>query len=351
MDFTCLEIRNIKYIKLLPLDSAAVSELDLTTIHRDQELAYLKIFYVDEKKNKKILKNIEINNIRPGKSGIPELALKVDYDGSRYYKIILKLNGYIYHNSIIDIRNFRKKSFPLRVVTIPLILLAITALVFGAIRLLSPKEIDSGMRVGEKESVKDVVPEVEVEPVSEAVEPQRQDTVLPTEKEEEPEETPEPPLKTEEEVVVQPEPEEVQESVEEEASTVAETESVNEEEVKPPAQLIDDQAVVYFFPNSTVLTEDTVNVLNEILEILRNNENLDVEIIGHCAFFGTEKGRQEISEERAINVYDYFTGKGWIPESKPLLQGKGHSDLVTRDPDLQNLNRRVEIFIRSRVED
>ncbi|MBB6479129.1 OmpA family protein [Spirochaeta isovalerica] len=116
---------------------------------------------------------------------------------------------------------------------------------------------------------------------------------------------------------------------------------------KPQSVLIDDQAKVYFYPNRTDLTVDAKAVLDDIVKILTTTDNLDVEITGHCAFFGTEKGRQEISVERAENVYNYFLSKGWEPSRKPLLEGRGLQDLITRDPDKQNLNRRVEIRIHS----
>lgn len=381
MDFTCVEIKNVKYIRLINLDRKCEKDLDLTTIHREQELAFLNLYYVDEVKKKKLLKSIEINNIRPGKSGIPELHLSVQYDGSRYYKIVLRLNGYIYHNSVVDIRQFRRSTFPVfRVLGAGAAVIFIGFLAFFAVRTLTSSNVTPRNTIASKvettaalstgkatETVREntqstqtsssategstgnssmdsvnsqsipvvsedsgSVPGVNIPEVNDI----SGDSQLPAEAVSEPE----------------TDSAKVQGS---DTTHAADTVTVNEIKVepKPEAQLLDEKAIVYFFPDSTVITPDAIAVLNKVLEILKANDHLDVEITGHCAFFGTEEGRQEISGERAQNVYDYFISHGWKPEMKPYLVGMGLKEIVTRDPDRQNLNRRVEIKIQSRQEE
>lgn len=379
MDFTCVEIKNVKYIKLINLDRKCEKEIDLTTIHRDQELAFLNIFYVDDNKKKQILKSIQVDHIRPGQSGIPELHLFVQYDGKRFYKILLKLNGYIYHNSVVDIKPFRKRAFPLGPVLLASAALAAVGflLYFGINTFMDRSGSESGRNFqvsltgkgAEGDSSRGNGQAESPSPESGAA-----GTTDSRQSDSDRMREPESPPPADKGSAAQEEPSESSGSQEpapesgegdggigsaetEEAVAEASREESPEPtpevrlETKPESVLVDDEATVYFHPNSTVLTPDTISVLDQILVILKNNGDLDVDITGHCAFYGTEKGRQEISIERAENVYRYFISGGWKPERKPLLAGRGHLDIVTRDPDKQNLNRRVEIIIRSRVEE
>jgi outer membrane protein OmpA-like peptidoglycan-associated protein len=312
MDFTCVEIKNVKYIKLLSLEKKGERDLDLTTIHRDQELAYLNIFLIDKNKNKKLIKSIQINNIHPGHSGIPELHLSVSYDGKRYYKITLKLNGYIYHNSIIDIKRIRKTAA--KISNVALVLIAILVLLLMAFFLFPTFNKDSQ----NKQITNKTNPVVNNGNIS------------------------------------------TQSSSDSSAtdssatdSSAAEQKALESEkkEVLIVSKIVDDKATVYFRPDSSVLTTDGKSILNQVLNILKTEKNLDVFITGHCAFYGTEKGRQEISTERAQSVYNYFISNGWTPENEPELLGLGLKQIVTTDPVKQNLNRRVEIIIKSKSEE
>lgn len=405
MDFTCVEIKNVKYVKLINLDRKCEKELDLTTIHRDQELAYLNIYYVDENKKKQLLKSIQVNHIRPGKSGIPELHLIVNFDGDRYYKIVLKLNGYIFHSSVVDMKPFRrKKAFIPPWLWVAAAVIVVAGLLYFPLKgLLSGGSLRSGSQTdfalrdtsddtasGDRDSESNKTTTQDSRRSEESAgrtasdSAQASDTASPETASAQETASTQDSSASRESSATSEEPDGAVDDTREEAVSekataadrserdretaeaaddgdadtetsqgasassgdeTAETESSPME--KPPAQLIDDEAIVYFYPDSTVLTPDAKAVLNEIVDILKKNVSLDVEIIGHCAFFGTEKGRQEISDERARNVYNYFISRGWLPESEPVIEGKGHREIVTRDPDKQNLNRRVEIRIKS----
>jgi len=325
MDFTCVEIKDAKYIKLIALDRKSSKELDLTTIYREQELAYLNIFFVDKNKKKTLLKSIEITNIRPGKSGIPELHLSVSYDGNQYYKIILRLNGYIFHNSVIDIRQIKKS--PFRFMNIAFIALAV--IIVGLLSFFSIKAL--------RYNSKDDLPQG-AQVINGAIKEKKSSENLTGQ--------------TTSEKSTSTQTDSTQTDSTQTDSTQADSTQVDstqvDEEPVIQSKMIDDKATVYFFPDSSKLTSGAESVLDQVLSILESEEDLYVEILGHCAFYGTEKGRQEISTDRAENVYSYFISNGWTPEYQPRLAGLGHGQIVTKDPEKQNLNRRVEIIIKSK---
>ena len=68
-------------------------------------------------------------------------------------------------------------------------------------------------------------------------------------------------------------------------------------------------------------------------------------ITGHTALAGTERGRYDLSEQRARTVYRYLQTAGWDAAGEVLVRGVGGEAPVTRDPERQELNRRVEIEV------
>jgi len=345
MDFTCVEIKDAKYIKLIALDRKSSKELDLTTIYREQELAYLNIFFVDKNKKKTLLKSIEITNIRPGKSGIPELHLSVSYDGNQYYKIILRLNGYIFHNSVIDIRQIKKSPFRfMNIAFIALAVIIVGLLSFFSIKALrynSKDDLPQGAQVingaiKEKKSSENLTGQTTSEKSTSTQTDSTQTDSTQADS-----------TQTDSTQTDSTQADSTQTDSTQTDSAQVDSTQVDEEPVIQ-SKMIDDKATVYFFPDSSKLTSGAESVLDQVLSILESEEDLYVEILGHCAFYGTEKGRQEISTDRAENVYSYFISNGWTPEYQPRLAGLGHGQIVTKDPEKQNLNRRVEIIIKSK---
>ncbi|MBI9101244.1 MAG: OmpA family protein [Spirochaetales bacterium] len=99
---------------------------------------------------------------------------------------------------------------------------------------------------------------------------------------------------------------------------------------------------IYFQPESYELTEKAIAEL-EILSISLKGQDLSrLRITGHCALFGTEEERVELSLKRAENTADYLRSRMDIPESTPI-RGFGGSAPASMDKDKQDRNRRVEI--------
>ena len=111
---------------------------------------------------------------------------------------------------------------------------------------------------------------------------------------------------------------------------------------------------VYFRPNDPRLTTETQAALDALIPTLRRRINSDqteaqsvsLRINGHCAIAGSEAGRLELSRQRAENVWAYLEDQG-VPEAEELtVRGFGAWQTLTRDPDNQDANRRVEILLR-----
>jgi OOP family OmpA-OmpF porin len=100
---------------------------------------------------------------------------------------------------------------------------------------------------------------------------------------------------------------------------------------------------VYFAAESALLTAQARTTLDEVAATLIERPPRLVRIAGHCALFGSERGRIALSRLRAEAVRNYLLGRGWKPESPPLIEAFGGERPVTADPRAQNLNRRVEI--------
>ena len=119
--------------------------------------------------------------------------------------------------------------------------------------------------------------------------------------------------------------------------------------IKYEESRIADSISVYFEPDSSVLTEETKNRLSMFIQQLPSSEDFEegsftLEVRGHCAKFGTEEGRAELSRERAENV-DIFLETRWGLESESSVAGAGASEPVTLKKDEQYLNRRVDINV------
>ena len=86
-----------------------------------------------------------------------------------------------------------------------------------------------------------------------------------------------------------------------------------------------------------------MSALDEFLDDFEGVSDLPLSIVGHCALFGTEQGRTDLSLRRAQAVSNYMKNRGRLPESPDEIIGMGGKQPVSREIALQHLNRRVEI--------
>ena len=108
----------------------------------------------------------------------------------------------------------------------------------------------------------------------------------------------------------------------------------------------------YIFNNITfeswkteITTEGTLE-LQRLIDLLKKNENLKAEFIGHTDNIGTPEANQKLSEERAKQVYDWVIKKG-IPQNRVSYSGKGLTKPVSGNDTAEGRkrNRRVEIVV------
>ena len=113
----------------------------------------------------------------------------------------------------------------------------------------------------------------------------------------------------------------------------------------PAVREVSYRHLIYFLPEDHSLTSGARKELQSIWRRLEDLEDSIVTITGHCALYGTERGRSELSVLRAKAAYDFLVQQGWRPENESFIIGRGGENPVTFDQKEQHLNRRVEISI------
>ncbi|MGM9842080.1 MAG: OmpA family protein [Candidatus Limisoma sp.] len=97
-----------------------------------------------------------------------------------------------------------------------------------------------------------------------------------------------------------------------------------------------------FQKNSAELTDAAKQVLDELVQVLKDNEALKVRIIGHSSAEGSETHNQELSEQRAQVAADYLVSAG-IDKLRVTAIGKGSSE--PKDAENLDANRRTEFEV------
>jgi len=117
--------------------------------------------------------------------------------------------------------------------------------------------------------------------------------------------------------------------------------------VDSPTILLPAVTTVFFQPESAALSSMARAELSNLAALIP--ENISLDIGGHCANYGTEKGRRVLSQNRALAVSTYLSSR--IPSSVQIrVQSWGSSRPLSSNPGLQDKNRRVEIIVEDRSE-
>ena len=103
---------------------------------------------------------------------------------------------------------------------------------------------------------------------------------------------------------------------------------------------------VYFATASTKLLSKSFKGLNEVVEILKENQNLKLKIDGHTDSQGADDYNMRLSEGRAASVRAYLISKG-IDASRLESEGFGETAPVADNKTAagREKNRRVEIKV------
>jgi outer membrane protein OmpA-like peptidoglycan-associated protein len=109
---------------------------------------------------------------------------------------------------------------------------------------------------------------------------------------------------------------------------------------------------VFFGFDRYDLTQDSKDILNDLVEILELFPALEVQAVGHTDHKGSSNYNLMLSKKRSASVVEYITRKG-IDGRRIKSVGKGEDYPVainsnpdgSDSPEGRSLNRRVEILV------
>lgn len=103
---------------------------------------------------------------------------------------------------------------------------------------------------------------------------------------------------------------------------------------------------IQFRPDEAELTADTMRKLYPLVTLLKDNPKQDIVIEGYTDGSGPREHNQELSEQRAMAVRDFFVSTG-VDSQRIIARGYGEADPVaSNDTEAgRRENRRVEIIV------
>ena len=111
-----------------------------------------------------------------------------------------------------------------------------------------------------------------------------------------------------------------------------------------------DQSFYVYFDNAkSNLTEQGLTIVQQVAEILQNNPDLYVDVVGICDNTGSDSFNAKLAEDRAKRVLEELREEYNIPEDHFLTSGRGKI-VGRRSKGAYGPNRRAEIRIISKEE-
>lgn len=108
---------------------------------------------------------------------------------------------------------------------------------------------------------------------------------------------------------------------------------------------------VFYEFDSAELTPNSTQALDSLVDLLRENPNITIELASHCDYRGPDEYNEKLSQRRAESAVRYLIGQG-IAEDRltPVGYGEGRPKVVTRkiaeqNPYLQEGDTLSEAFI------
>ena len=93
------------------------------------------------------------------------------------------------------------------------------------------------------------------------------------------------------------------------------------------------------------LNDDAKLVLHDLAKIMKQNENIKLEIEGHTSAEGDAEYNKTLSQKRAQAVVDYLVEKEGIDQERLWARGMGSSKLLDAENPTSEVNRRTEFKI------
>lgn len=339
--FVAVEVENSYLVELLKLGKQREGRLHLTTVEPDQRVAFVKVFFYKEDK-KELLHTIKIDRPfrftkQPG--GKPKIDLEGKMISGRHLELRLFLEDSLYTTVTVDVGKYLSSSAWKWAVPAAAALLIAGLLLF----LLLPdresrfgrERVSSETGTVGKSRLKEPEPTDRLQPqtgLSKAGPAERSGPGT-TERDAEHEGA---------RNVLE------KDGGQEGARNI--TERKTETEPEQAAEQTEETVrvyewTVYFEPDRAYLTQEAAAQLKEIAEILKRNPESEARISGHCALYGTESGRIQLSKERAQKVLAYLDELNWEPDESTQIEWHGAEQYITTDRNKQHLNRRVEIEV------
>ncbi len=105
--------------------------------------------------------------------------------------------------------------------------------------------------------------------------------------------------------------------------------------------------ILYFEHDSVKMTQESKNLLPEVLKTIRNRKSNEVYVMGYTDLVGTDAYNIQLSSRRANYVRDFLVLRGIKPSSLYVsYYGKARPLVPTNDEVPEPRNRRVEVIVR-----
>ena len=104
---------------------------------------------------------------------------------------------------------------------------------------------------------------------------------------------------------------------------------------------------IFFDRKKAILKPESTAELQQLIELLRNNPTLKIEVSGHTDAMGKDADNQQLSDDRARAVMNYVVANGGIDTTRIIARGYGETrPVASNDTDEGRAqNRRVEFTI------
>jgi len=101
---------------------------------------------------------------------------------------------------------------------------------------------------------------------------------------------------------------------------------------------------IHFDVNSDKIKPDSYGILKELANVLRENQEVKIKIVGHTDSDGDDSKNMELSKKRAESVKNALANEFQVSSSRMETEGKGESMPVSKNdtPAGKAQNRRVE---------
>ncbi len=307
-----VEIEHRRYVEIVPARREAHGRLYITTMEPGQHRALIKLF-VERRSRRMPLQTIDVRDLPadPERRVPMQLTARI-LPGGRM-RVRLYVEGELFVERLVPVGHLLGPSRGLLAAAVLLALLAIGTVVWMLRATLRPADEPPARPSVEAEEPADPVVDAEDPPdVDEIADPDTED----------------PP---DVDAVTEPDAEEPPD-----VDEIADSDLTDEPAITPEVH------TVRFNPESAVLRSAVRVELVAVARRLSQHE-LPVRLDGHTAIAGTAEGRRVLSRRRAEAVRDFLVGEGVETQRFVELRALGASKPLTREPDQQQRNRRVEI--------